>query len=221
MRAVVLIPYRPAGFERMRNFKFVSRWWQGHGWPIVVGDSLTPQFERAQARNIAAREAGEWDVALFCDADIFLNRIDQAEAAILRCYRTGAYTVAYSHLHYLTEDGTRNVFRVGVDPTHFDWDEVVAHTWECCFAVRRDVWDEVGGFDERFLGYGGQVAAFFYAAGTLAGRERIYGSAYHLAHPLVNRDLESNFEANCRLADRYREAVDDPAAIREILRERA
>lgn len=218
MKAVILSPFRPDGAERIRNWKHAYKFWTGMGLGIYTADTVG-DFQRAYARNLAAELAGAWDVALFTDADIILDSLDQADAAIMRTWRTGAYTVAYSHLHYITEDGMKNLLK-GLPPSHFDWDEAVAHTWECCFAVRRDVWDQVGGFDERFRGYGGQVAAFFYAYATFGGRERIRGSAYHLPHPLVDRSQDKHFEANKRLAERYRAAVDDVHAMREILGEK-
>lgn len=220
MRAVILVPYRPDGPERARNWRIVQeRWKKLLPIPTFYGDADTPQFERAHARNEASRLAGDWDVALFADADIALRNVQQVEAAIMRCYRTGAYTVAYSTLRYLTEDGTKYV-SIGGDLAKADYDETVMHTWECCFAVRRDVWDEVGGFDERFHGYGGQGIAFYYAASTLAGRERITGTAFHLAHELVDRSQDPHFLKNMEICARYQAAVDDPRAMRAVLEER-
>lgn len=219
MKAVILVPFRDDGAERTRNWGIARQYWARLGLPIVEGDNSGRAFERARARNVAAARAGEWDVALFADADIVLGSQEQAEAALLRSYVTGAYTVAYSSLRYVTEEITKlwehNVG--GISPA---WDEEVGLTWECCFAVRRDHFDEVGGFDERFKGYGGQVAAFFYAYATFAGRERIDGIAYHLAHPLVDRSKDQHFEDNKKLAEKYKGAVDNPRQMRSVLNER-
>jgi hypothetical protein len=218
MKAVILVPFKTDSGPRLRNWMHARSLWAELD--LDIEEATTDPFERAASRNLAAANAGDWDVALFADADILLGSPDQADAAIMRCYRTGAYTVAYSHLRYLTEEGTESVVN-GKAANFADTDESVGLTWECCFAVRRDIWDETGGFDERFRGWGGQVSAFFYAAATFGGRERIHGSAYHMAHPLVDRALEPHFQANCELAERYKAAVDDPAAMREILKERA
>ena len=188
--------------------------------PIFEGNNSGRIFERARARNVAAANAGDWDVALFADADIVLDSREQAEAALMRSYLTGAYTVAYSTMRYVTEESTaqweKSVGSMGTP----EWDEEVGRTWECCFAIRRDYFDKVGGFDERFKGYGGQVAAFFYAYATFAGRERIEGLAYHLNHPLVDRSDDPTFEENVQLAERYKKAVDDPTAMTAMLAER-
>lgn len=219
MKAVILVPFRPDLGLRSRNWGIARQHWARMDLPIFEGDNAGASFERARARNVAAANAGDWDVALFTDADVILENREQAEAAIMRSYLTGAYTVAYSHLRYLTEEGT-DILGVENEVGHGTWNEEVSLTWECCFAVRRDIFDKVGGFDERFRGYGGQVAAFFYAYATYGGRQRIKGVAYHLNHPLVDRSDEPNFERNCELADEYKSAVDDPSAMDVILQNR-
>jgi predicted glycosyltransferase involved in capsule biosynthesis len=220
LKPVILIPFRPAEPERERNLGIVLKWWTSTGFSIFVGDDKREKsFQRTHARNAVAREAGDWDVAIFCDADVLLASVQQAEAAMMRCYRTGAYTVCYSSLRYLNELGTKYLLKGG-SAANADYEESVGLTWECCFAVRRDIWDQVGGFDERFRGYGGQVAAFFYAAATFGGRERILGNAYHLSHPLVNRKRYRNFQKNLDLAERYKKAVDNRQKMLQILGER-
>lgn len=220
MKAVILVPFRPDLGERSRNWSIARQYWARMDLPIFEGNNSGRIFERARARNVAAANAGNWDVALFADADIVLDSREQAEAAIMRSYLTGAYTVAYSTMRHVTKAGTqaweKSPGLMG-DP---EWDEEVGLTWECCFAVRRDIFDEVGGFDERFRGYGSQVAAFFYAYATFGGRARIDGLAYHLNHELVDRSKEKHFEENQILAERYLAAVDNTRAMRKILEER-
>lgn len=220
MKAVILVPFRPDGAERDRNWDFARKVWHELGLPIFAVDSNQgPSFDGANARNIAAKTAGDWDVALYADADVVLESLDQADAAIMRCYRTGAYTVAYSHLSYMTAEGTTNAIeRDFISPN--DWVDAIAMTWECCFAVRRDIFDQVGGFDEGFRGWGYQVQAFFYAYGTFGGRERIEGRLFHLDHPLVDRTREPHLDDNQQLAARYLSVVDDQAAMRDLLAER-
>lgn len=217
MKAVILVPWQTDNSHRARNWNTARASWLDLGWPIVTGTSSP--FDRTRARNAAAEEAGNWEVALFADADIVLDSLSQAHKAVTTAYENGWYTVAYSELHYLTEQGTMDLC-MRRPAFYCESNEQVANTWECCFAVRRDYFDQVGGFDERFQGWGGQVAAFFYAYATFAGRERIAGDAYHLAHPLVDRDADPHFRANCLLADRYRAAVDNKDKMHRLLEER-
>jgi hypothetical protein len=48
--------------------------------------------------------------------------------------------------------------------------------------VPRPLWDAVGGFDERFEGWGGEDDAFHAACRALCGTERLRGVAWHLWH---------------------------------------
>src|SRR6185503_18301619 len=88
--------------------------------------------------------------------------------------------------------------------------------------VPRTVWDKVGGFDERFIGWGGEDVAFAQACRVMTGEpERIEGPVYHLYHA---RSLERNpslltyIEAQ-GLAMRYRDAR-TPEAMQSLLDER-
>lgn len=213
MNFAVFSPYWGSDRKRARNWRLVRHQFRTWGWPLY-----TAGLPHVRPRNAAAAKT-DWDVGLFIDADILLAQRSQAEAALFRAFTTGAYTVAYSNLRYLTEDGTRYVVD-GHEPINADYEESVGLTWECCFAIRRDLWERVGGFDERIIGYGGPTTAFYYAASTLGGRERIPGTAFHLAHRPVNRSSEKHFSANMRIVERYREAVDNPKAMAEVLAER-
>jgi GT2 family glycosyltransferase len=48
-----------------------------------------------------------------------------------------------------------------------------------CFITPRDVWDRVGGYDERFTGWSHEDAAFLLAAGVI---DRLSGPMYHFWH---------------------------------------
>lgn len=56
-------------------------------------------------------------------------------------------------------------------------------SWSCCFAIPRPGWDRLGGFDERFRGWGFEDMAFQSASVGLIGHERVEGDLFHLWHP--------------------------------------
>ena len=81
--------------------------------------------------------------------------------------------------------------------------------------------DDVGGFDERFCGYGAEDKGFLVCASTLGGdKQRMSGYAYHLDHPEDPlRTSEATRQGNM-LAERYEDYDGNEPAIRAMLAER-
>jgi hypothetical protein len=82
-------------------------------------------------------------------------------------------------------------------------------SWSCCFVVPRAVWDNLGGFDERFKGWGWEDMAFQSVVCGLYGHERLDGDVWHLWHPRAEErirrgtPLHPAYVANRMLGRRY------------------
>jgi hypothetical protein len=225
VKSVVVAAYRPASFERARNWEYARERWSTLGWPIRIADTGAEPFSRAGSRNLAARYAGDWDVALIVDADAILADLYQATAAASMARATGRLAYAHDHLTMLEAEQTELVLG-GARP------ELVSvaarltrhpHTWSSVLAVPRPLWEQVGGYDERFVDWGYEDLAFMSACWSFAGRpDRIPGDAYHLWHPRSWEQNEGNpsHPANQTLGQRYLDARSRPEAMREILDER-
>ncbi len=90
-------------------------------------------------------------------------------------------------------------------------------------AIPRSLWDEVGGYDERFVGWGYEDVALLAACWALAGPHAfVPAAAYHLWHPFEQTLTRGNpeFAANETLGRRYLAARDDPDAMRALIDER-
>ena len=204
MKTAVCVLWHPGDPWREQVWRFTRERWRTHGFDPVTGSSPDGLYA---ARNQAARDAGDWDVALFADADIVLGT-GQADLALREAHRTGGYVAAYTVLHYLDETQTRQLVR-GRAPL---WDHGRTGIWEAAFAITRGLWDELGGMDERFQGRMGQMTAFIHAAGTLATLSRVPGYAVHLWHPPVTgREYAPDLWA------RYTDATGHPDRMRELL----
>lgn len=64
--------------------------------------------------------------------------------------------------------------------------------WSLSFAVRRGVWDQIGGFDENFEGYGGEDTDFAWQARSTGTGLTWVGSAsaFHQYHPVSSPPVE-------------------------------
>jgi hypothetical protein len=227
MNAVVLVPRRADGGHRDRLWTWLARQIVGWGYPIIEGHHDEPgPFSRSLALNRAAAEAGAWDVALLVDADTFVNP-HQAHAAVALAGASGAMTVGFDAFRTLSEPGTERIlggFNGSWSPLATG--ELIGHgshgPVSSIVAVPRRLWDAMGGFDQRFRGWGFEDRAFAIAAATLGGEvQRIASDAWHLWHPRAARKPEdANYRANRELSRRYRAAAGDPAAVLELIAER-
>ncbi|KAA3625134.1 MAG: glycosyltransferase [Proteobacteria bacterium] len=74
------------------------------------------------------------------------------------------------------------------------------------FAIRRDRFEYFGGFDEEFVGWGGEDDAFSIRAQALSDKTRIArrALAWHLWHPRQDREMAGSYDRNLdRLSSYY------------------
>lgn len=224
-RVVILVGLRlldvPA--YRIRNWEFAKRYWNvsGLGWPIVEGHyNDEGPFSLARASNRAAAAAGDWEIALYVGADFFLHHPQQAVKAVNLARRTGMLTFAHDTLIQLAEDETEQLVAGGALVAR---GERHPNTFSGVLAVPRALWDQVGGFDERFVGWGWDDIAFWSACWSLAGGfHRVPGLMYHLWHPRSRAENEDSPEhaVNMELGRRYLDVRGNREATLAILAER-
>lgn len=231
----ILVGLRLGEEYRNRNWRFSRRFWEEVlGWPIVEGHYDDPgAFSLARASNRAAALAGDWEVALYVGADFFIDDPKQAYAAIQLAQETEKLVLAHDTLIQLderetgmlmaaqTQYGSRALIPGGATGHLAPGGQRHPNTFSGVLAFTRSLWDLVGGFDARFVGWGYDDIAFWCACSALAGYERVPGTIYHLWHPRTRADNEESpeFPRNQVLGNRYLAAKNDPAAMRGILAE--
>lgn len=224
-----IIPYRSDGTkERERSFRFVYGELALY-FPdaeIIVADNDGP-FSRAAARNEGAKSA-TGELLGFVDADSWV-RPQQLDALISHerfvSIKSGPM-FPYSRYYALSELGTEEFFKGAMRPWEVEYvfpgpdpiDRPPAVGG--VIAVRREDFDLVNGYDERFRGWGEEDRAFAFALETLVGPlMRVEGDLYHLWHPAPESERFDgpHFAANRALGDRYRVAAGDRDAMRSII----
>lgn len=222
MNAVALVPFRtdPQQPRRDAIWNHIRGKWEENGWRLVVGNNPEDEFDRAASINDAAAKAGDWEVAIISDADCLLSDYRLASEACHLAIDEYAYVVPHNRLLDVTRRGTDAILR-GRDPERARIKEVIALVWCGMFAVPRAMWEETGGFDREFWGYGGEDLAFLVACGTIGQQLRLDGALYHLWHGWVpGRKETDGYARNMAIVQEYRRHMGDPPRMREFLKGR-
>lgn len=192
MSLSVLIPWRSEEPSRVAAWAFNRARWSRLEPLIqvcVADDGRTEgPFSVSRAVNRARREATGDQLVIF-GADHLPPDYDRINWIIRRLHRN-PWTLVYAATRVLNQAGAARVLQGLMRPEdaaelRFDW-------VGCCYgilALRADVWDDVGGMDERFEGWGAEDTAFRVALQALhpAGVGVGEGEAIAFWHPDVPR----------------------------------
>jgi len=231
---VILVPRRPDHGIRDRIWQHLHHEWAKHGYEIIEGhhDTYEGPFNRARAINRAARHAGDWDLALILDSDVWVPpaNLEKARQAALD---TGKLSYPHTAWWCTSEDARDDI--LGGTLHLDDWDTWPDGAWSTrtplsqssLMWVRRDLYDEVGGYDERFIGWGAEDWGWHKACTTLRdGEERIDAPVVHLHHPVCEESRAANasepnklHDANVERGKQYLRAAGNKKAIHKLIRE--
>ncbi len=205
----ILVPYRPDGGQRDRVWAWCQAEWAKTGLELVVDDGDGPNFSLAQSVNRAARRA-TGDIFVTCGAD-FVPYPDVVREAVgyLKAF---PWVQLFSNVCYLDETSTEQILATGEigNPVV----DVLTDRCMGIVAVPRATWEDIDGYDERFVGWGPEDHAFVNVLATLFGPGLTLGRyAVHLWHPPALQ-VEPNFD----LYDtEYVPAIGDPERMRALV----
>jgi hypothetical protein len=181
---VVLVPFRgDAGGWRDRNYAAVRPYLEDLPYHLEVGDSGASPFSISSTWNALAVSAGEWDLAVLHGADLWVDpaRIVESVAMAARDPDVGM-VYAFTHAWRLTRAETTRFHR---GARKFSRVRTVGSFYGGVRVIRRALWEEAAGFDERFVGWGHEDRAFAHVTGILSsGHRRVHrGTMANLWHP--------------------------------------
>jgi hypothetical protein len=225
LRAVILVPRRLDHGPRDETWAWCKAWWQSHvSLPIFEGHHVEGLFNRSLALNRAASLAnlleGTWDVALVIDADVICDP-EQVQEAIERAHQEQRIYLAFSRRHNLTERGSRKV----MGGEQGSWRRYIGKTYNdmasSAIAIPRATWDLLGGFDEKFEGWGFEDSAFALAYETLTGNtiQKVPGELWHFYHPTAPEGKRGSpsYQANRSRMEAYRAALGNKDITRALI----
>lgn len=210
-RVAVLVPRREDGGERDALWAWCRARWKRDlpNAQIVEGHHTDGKFNRSAAINDAAEMAGEWDTAVIIDSDVFLEE-GQARLAVLASQKLGQAVLPYTRRMLINKQGTDGMLsspvsarpptqRARPDPNRGHVSSVVV--------VPRAQWDQVGGFDPRFVGWGAEDDAFWAALKKAGKPRRVPGAVWHLHHaPSPERNHDNpDYRRNLGLMRRWQQ----------------
>ena len=186
----VLIPFKPDGAARSRNWDWLQKRYERllPGAEICIGDSDITPYCRSAAINAAARIASR-NIFLIADADIAFDQW-QIESAF-KLFSRYPWVFPFSGTHFLYEEQTDEL--VKKDPAIYMTDMNLkgygyyGNSLSELFLIPRNNFQKVGGFDERFKGWGLEDRAFAASVDAICGAHgRLKNSEiWHLCHPGV------------------------------------
>ena len=168
------------------------------------GRNYDEPFNAAAALNAARAEAkGDMLLAVGCDLiPPSADDIRQLEADL----QTWPWAVLYENTRELSQAATQAVID-GAPVPGPSADDFVSPTCTGIHAMRTEVWDRAGGYDERFDGWGFEDTAMRLVLSTFYRNRPGRGTAVTLWHPRPT-DQWSKAGRNDALFRRYQGAVD-------------
>jgi glycosyltransferase involved in cell wall biosynthesis len=206
----IIIPFRAPSVtdERVRNLEWLKKYWKHvlPGAELIISDD--PEHDRAFSKSVAinrgvARSSG--DILMLIDADGYLpaEHVLYCAEEMRNARKRGRklWFVPFRKFYRLADRATRQLIKSDFDNLHtfpeppratdlinlVDANPSQAHWYGALVQMMpREAFDLVGGWDERFRGWGGEDHAAMRAMDTLyVLHKTLPFRVFHLWHPML------------------------------------
>jgi hypothetical protein len=224
----VIIPFQTDHGPRAEAFKWVKKFYELNmpEAEICLGIINGEEVNKSKAVNLAAKKAKR-DIFVIADADVVYDPNLIVEA--LRLLQKEAWIVPFSEVYNVEKGGTDRLLNTSPKwPIELKLDDCTRSDWVYegfagkLFVITRENFEKVGGFDERFIGWGGEDDAFSHSVQTLCGKlVNLDGEIFHLWHPSSSYESNPNGKANANLLNRYERAKGNKQEMAKLIEEKS
>ncbi len=196
--------WKPGCLYRELSMDFVHEHYESE-MPLYYGSHEGAMFNRSAARNAAVDSIKEdWEVVCLFDTDVFVSHEQLWAAAYLSSLKDEC-VLAFTTFVTLEKTESIKVLRGFKNTKNKGYKQHPS----CAVFIPKGLWEECGGYDERFASWGSEDRAIWFVCNALRGNTeslRIPGCAYHLWHP-ISKERNPHlleYQANVELGKRYR-----------------
>ena len=223
----IIIPFQSDYGPRAKAFEWIKRYY-ARVMPeaeVCLGLMYGKEINKSKAVNLAAKNATR-DIFVIADADVVYDPNLIVES--IKLLEKGAFVVPFTEVYNVEMQGTERLLKTKPKwPIEIKADECTKSNWVYdgfagkLFVISRENFEAVGGFDERFIGWGGEDDAFSHAARTMCGKLiNFEGKVFHLWHPSSSYQTNPNGKANAKLLGKYERASGDKEKMKKLIEER-
>ena len=191
-KVIAVLPYRESG-DRSKSNDWVRGYLNPRCDSVVFADFATISFNRSASINLAVRktlEKTDYDpndtIVVISDADCVVTG-RRFNEAIAEAYKSNRLVIPHDSVCRMTLQQSNEILS-NKSPIHGPTGRWFRsnRSRQCVsgvLVIKLSKFFEVNGFDETFVGWGGEDNAFFHACNKLLGESvRLDGPLYHFWH---------------------------------------
>ncbi|MBM7656473.1 galactosyltransferase-related protein [Neobacillus cucumis] len=223
----IIIPFQSDYGPRAKAFEWIKRYYASTmpEAELCIGIIYDKEINKSRAINLAAKNATR-DILVIADADVVYDPNLILESIPL--LEKGGFVVPFTDVYNVEQYGTEKLLKTKPAwPLNIKSEYAYRSNWVYegfagkLIVISRENFEAVGGFDERFIGWGGEDDAFSHAARTICGDLiNIKGKVFHLWHPASSYQTNPHGRENGRLLHRYESASGNKEKMLELIQEK-